>query len=92
MSGSATHFEYALVSMPQRIYSDSGTEIQILPPSSIPNPRSFPVGQNKRCSRIDREYVFASPVDYILVLFGVGKVGVYGLQVFCAWTLQPSQG
>jgi hypothetical protein len=87
VSDSNTHFEYTLVSMSQRIDGDSGAEVQVLPPSSIPEPRSFPVGQNERCSRVNWKYIFVSPVDCILVLFGMRKVGVHGLQVFRAWSL-----
>lgn len=82
-----THLEHTLVSMSQRIDSDSGAEVQVLPPGSIPNPRSFPVRQNERCPRVNREYVFAPLVDYILVLLSVRKVRVGGLQVFGAWSL-----
>ena len=73
--------------MSQCVDGDSGAEVQILPPGGIPNPRPFPVGQNEGCSRIDGKYIFTPPVDYILVLFGMRKVGVYGFQVFRAWSL-----
>lgn len=92
VSGSNTHLEYTLISMPQRINGNSGTKIQVLPPSRIPNPRPFPVGQNERRSCVNRKYVFASPVNYILVLLGTRKVGIRGLQVFGAWSLRSSQG
>jgi len=49
------------------------------------------MGQDERCSGVNWEYIFVSPVDYILVFLGVLKAGVYGLQVLCAGSLQPSQ-
>ena len=87
VSGLNTHFEYTLITMSQRVDGDSCAEVQILLPGSIPNPRPFPMGQNERCSRVDRKYIFTSFVDCILVLFCMRKTGVHGLQVFRAWSL-----
>ena len=74
--------------MTQCVDRDSGAEVQVLLPSGIPDPGSFPVGQNERRSCINWEYIFVSPVNRILVFFGMREPGIHRLQVFCAWSLQ----
>ena len=78
--------------MTQRVNCDSGSEVQVFPPSGVPNPQSFPVGQNEWCSHIDWKYILAIPAEGLLVFLGVRKAGVQGLQVFCARSLRGCQG
>lgn len=78
--------------MTQCIDRNSGAQVQILPPSGIPDPRSFPVRQNERRSCIYRKYIFASTVNHVLVFFGMREVGVHRLQILCTRSLRWGQG